>query len=411
MSSQGKESRCNMLVKNIEEPWESRRFEPRRRVFANFSLFPARNSGAKLAEEVFAEDRGSLTSVAPARKKAMGEGAPAPRPCRRHMVYTNPFSRSERGWKTSGKRISQHSQAGGTYRSAQQAGGARRDPEETRPNARQRGRHAGTQAGTARGYPKTSRLDRMRQGRSIRMRIGDSRSTREVSATVSATSNNSAGGRSERRRGDGEVSSNEGDGGAGVRSEGEAVCGERKQCEAKAAYGMEMRDSVRAWSSVETAYEMGTEIASVRDVRASSAEPRRTPATLIAAPPIPTPRKRGAPTALLGVVDGGAEELAGAVAVVDLALELDAAEEEADAEVDDGTNDGKEGEARDKGHGVGFAVRAEEGWRGATRVKGIEREETHSGATPKQLTATSEAQIAAAAASPRQFATTPMYPS
>ncbi|KAJ7448735.1 hypothetical protein FB451DRAFT_1187553 [Mycena latifolia] len=78
----------------------------------------------------------------------------------------------------------------------------------------------------------------------------------------------------------------------------------------------------------------------------SSAAPGRTPARLAATPPRGSPRGRilCAAAALLGIVDAGAEELAGVVTVLDPALELDAAELEleADAEVEDGTNNGRE---------------------------------------------------------------------
>ncbi|KAJ7438749.1 hypothetical protein FB451DRAFT_1192447 [Mycena latifolia] len=158
-----------------------------------------------------------------------------------------------------------------------------------------------------------------------------------------------------------------------------------------------------------------------RECYRSSAATSRTPARLAATPPIPRPIPSLSPSgrAALLVIDGGGEELAGAVAkAVVLEADPDTEDAEAEAEVDDGTKDGKESD-------VGFVAAAqnsstsasapdtsaEHAVRQATRVEGMEREEMHSGTTHKQLTATSEEQFAAAAASPRQFATRPMYPS
>ncbi|KAJ7432727.1 hypothetical protein FB451DRAFT_370884 [Mycena latifolia] len=86
----------------------------------------------------------------------------------------------------------------------------------------------------------------------------------------------------------------------------------------------------------------------------SSAAPSRTPATAIvsATPPIPIPTPSGC--AALLVIEGGGEELAGAVVeAAVLEADPDTEDAEAEAEVDDGVNDRKE---RD----VGFVASAQE---------------------------------------------------
>ncbi|KAJ7438733.1 hypothetical protein FB451DRAFT_1192431 [Mycena latifolia] len=123
-----------------------------------------------------------------------------------------------------------------------------------------------------------------------------------------------------------------------------ARAGERAGSEVETAYGMQRgagkTESRRcaAWRT-KTADEM--EMRNARDgVRASAmADWHAARSTLAATPPIPTPSGRAA---LLGV-DGGGEELAGAVVeAAVLEADPDTEDAEAEAEVDDGTSDGKE---------------------------------------------------------------------
>ncbi|KAJ7448743.1 hypothetical protein FB451DRAFT_1532364 [Mycena latifolia] len=96
----------------------------------------------------------------------------------------------------------------------------------------------------------------------------------------------------------------------------------------------------------------------------SSAAPNRTSARLAATPPIPIPTPTPIPngcaeSAALLVVDGGGEELAGAVVeAAVLKADPDTEDTEAEAEVDDGTKERKERE-------VGFVAAA---WNCSTRA-------------------------------------------
>ncbi|KAJ7445481.1 hypothetical protein FB451DRAFT_1433296 [Mycena latifolia] len=192
------------------------------------------------------------------------------------------------------------------------------------------------------------------------------------------------------RRDEGQVSAGRGSEG-GVRSEVEALC------------GMELRQwCVRM-------------LPQQRRAEQDARHRHRDPTHAHPAPhphPIPTPSGR----AVL-LVDGGSEELAGAVVkAAVLEADPDTEDAETEAEVDDGTNDGESevgfvaaaqncstsasAEGTSSGQEV-FALRAEE-------VKRNRGEEMHR-ATQKQLTATSEEQFAAAMASPTQFATRPMH--
>ncbi|KAJ7438758.1 hypothetical protein FB451DRAFT_1447733 [Mycena latifolia] len=101
-----------------------------------------------------------------------------------------------------------------------------------------------------------------------------------------------------------------------------------------------------------------------------------------------------AAAAVLGVVDSDADKRAGAIAVLDPGLELDAEDAEAGAEVDDKMNDGKEGE-------VGCVVAQSCSTSASAKVTSAEhavRQETReaAGAKQKKFTVTSEEQFAAA---------------
>ncbi|KAJ7434412.1 hypothetical protein FB451DRAFT_1195344 [Mycena latifolia] len=287
MSSQSKEFRCNILLPAPN---------------------PVQTRSAKLAEEVYAEERGLLSLIVPVQKKGSA-GAP---PYRRHMAYTTPFS---------------------------------------------------LKGGTGRIQDIAFRPDE----------------------TVSATSNNSAGGR----------------------REGETERRDRRYRPMKEmagrGSGVKARRCADNRSSARRRRRMGCETAptppaaKARMRNATAAAPRR--AGHPPHSPTTIPRKRRAPAALVGGGGDGAEELAGAVVVLDPTPEFDAVEEEADAEVDDGTNDGKERDA-----GFVAAERLDERLGGGdfVRVRGEARDEAggrggdemHRGTTQKQLTTTSEEQFA-----------------
>ncbi|KAJ7440034.1 hypothetical protein FB451DRAFT_1191821 [Mycena latifolia] len=99
----------------------------------------------------------------------------------------------------------------------------------------------------------------------------------------------------------------------------------------------------------ETAYEMVMSKTAPRrrECYRSSAAPSRTHARLAATPPMPVPTPMIIPngcaeSAALVVVGGGGEELTGAV--VEVEADPDSEDAETEAEVDDGTKDGKESE-------------------------------------------------------------------
>ncbi|KAJ7437322.1 hypothetical protein FB451DRAFT_1378633 [Mycena latifolia] len=281
-----------------------------------------RQSGAKLAEEIFVEDRGSLSSTAPARKR-------------------------RRLWVLDGERGD--TRAGGTYRSANKREESQRSASHRRLG-RTRGRKSETlELRVARGDSKNIafRRDRTEQITSGGSRVG-------VSSVTAQTG----------RKQD-------------IMREGTGIMTGRGS-EAEWSRGG-VRSGVRR--GVETAY--GTRRRCETAVRPSAA-PSRTPARLAATSPSGSPSGWAgcAAAALLGVVVGADEKLAGAVPVLDLAPLLRATELEVDAEeaeVDDGKGrdmgrgdaemldehlrggdlGGARGEARDEG--------------GGRRVKGIER--------------------------------------